>query len=670
MARRVIDTFWDRKTRNDINDNFKELYEGMNGPISADRLPIIDGSIIAPGSITAESTDFITPGKNLFNGQYIKGYSYFSAVGEYGAVGKSSEEESYIGIIKIEQGETYTVTKLSGGNRLNVMLTNEIPRSSEYVLLMEPVWQGDFSSSKQNYTFTNNVGAKYLVVQTNYGSSDLPKLQVEIGSESTEYEDYEIKFAGEVDFKDVTPEKTTFFKKSSKNLFGGEYYTNLTYSVLPQGSNGRLIYTSSDDRYVAIEEIEEGETFSLTKLEGGNRFNVMLINDIPFSSNPVPLEAPIWQGTFTPDKQTYTFTNDVNAKYVAIQTNLGEPNPPRLQIEKGSTPTPYEPGIYIPKQYIEPNDEKDLSVDYRFNFPVNLYSLYRKQNDIANYIEDPGELTVEEYHTMFNDLVSQHTEIAKRTKLGDVTGDFPLYLYEIKPPTYWVDYENDSGGTGGRPSPLPKITMTTGIHGHERSPSISAFYAFKELLENPEDNELIDFLKMNVHFECIALANPSGWTDGTYNNGNNVNLNRDFPPNREPEQIEAILIKNHLDNANMDFFIDFHNMYFRDGYIGYTLSSSDVFKYSMNNVYRDLGRSWAKQYPEMPQEIDHIWGYNSIPNNGTVGNYVQTQLGIESALMEIIRSNNWLGGGSFSEPIARMGVELIVNAIASALRTK
>ena len=669
MARRVIDTFWDRKTRNDINDNFEELYEGMNGPISADRLPIIDGSIIAPGSITADNTDFITTGKNMFNGQYIKGYSYFLGVGEYGAVGKSGEEESYIGIIKIEQGETYTVTKLPGGNRLNVMLTNEIPRSSEYVLLMEPIWRGDFSSSKQNYTFTNNVGAKYLVVQTNYGSSDLPKLQVEIGSESTEYEDYEIKFAGEVDFKDVTPEKTTFFKKSSKNLFNGSYLEGRTYFTSGNYEFGYIGTSSGDDRYMAILEIDDGETYSITKLEGGNRFNVMLIDVLPVGV-VAPLKAPIYQGTITPYKQTYTFTNDVNAKYVAIQTNLGEPNPPRLQIEKGSTPTPYEPGTFIPKQFIEPDNEKDTSIDYRFNFPANLHQLYRKQNDIADYIEAPGELTVEEYHSMFNNLISQHSEIAKRTKLGDVTGDFPLYLYEIKPPTYWVDYENDSGGTGGRPSPLPKITMTTGIHGHERSPSISAFYAFKELLENPEDNELIEFIKMNVHIECIALANPSGWTDGTYNNGNNVNLNREFPPNREPEQPETILIKNHIDNANMDFFIDFHNMYFRDGYIGYTLSSSDVFKYSMNNVYRDLGRSWAKQYPEMPQEIDHIWGYNSIPNNGTVGNYVQTQLGIESALMEIIRSNNWLGGGSFSEPIARMGVELIVNAIASALRTK
>src|SRR5699024_7956985 len=159
-----------------------------------------------------------------------------------------------------------------------------------------------------------------------------PKLQVEIGNQSTEYEDYEIVFAGKLEYKDVTPEKTTFFQKSTKNLFRGEYYTNLTYSLLPEGSNGRLIYTSSDNRYVAIEEIEEGETYSVTKLEGRNRCNVMLINDIPSSGKPVPLEAPIYQGAFTSDKHTYVFRKDVNAKYVAIQTNLAEPNPPRSQI--------------------------------------------------------------------------------------------------------------------------------------------------------------------------------------------------------------------------------------------------------------------------------------------------------------------------------------------------
>src|SRR5699024_8232990 len=151
MARKVIDTFWDRKTRNDINDNFEELYEGMNGPISADRLHSIDGSMIVPGSISAENTDFITTGKNLFNGKYLKGYSFFSNTGEHGSVGLSSNENSYIGIIKIDIGQTYTVTKLEGGNRLNVMLTNGIPTPSKHTLLIAPVYQGSQSSAKQSY---------------------------------------------------------------------------------------------------------------------------------------------------------------------------------------------------------------------------------------------------------------------------------------------------------------------------------------------------------------------------------------------------------------------------------------------------------------------------------------------------------------------------------------
>src|SRR5699024_2234285 len=218
MARRVIDTFWDRKTRNDINDNFEELYEGMNGPISADRLPSIDGSMIVPGSISAENTDFITTGKNLFNGKYLKGYSFFSNTGEHGSVGLSSNENSYIEVIKIEIGETYTVTKYIGGNRLNVMLTNEIPTPSKHALLIATVWQGEFDSTEQSYTFKNDVNAEYLIVQTNYGNTNLPKLQVEIGNQSTEYEDYEIVFAGKLEYKDVTPEKTTFFQKSTKNL--------------------------------------------------------------------------------------------------------------------------------------------------------------------------------------------------------------------------------------------------------------------------------------------------------------------------------------------------------------------------------------------------------------------------------------------------------------------
>lgn len=42
MARRPIGTLWDRHTRNDINDNFKELYEGVVSEISEDVQDLMD----------------------------------------------------------------------------------------------------------------------------------------------------------------------------------------------------------------------------------------------------------------------------------------------------------------------------------------------------------------------------------------------------------------------------------------------------------------------------------------------------------------------------------------------------------------------------------------------------------------------------------------------------
>lgn len=44
MVREVIGSIWDRTNRNNINNNFEELYTGQDGPITTDRIP--DNSII------------------------------------------------------------------------------------------------------------------------------------------------------------------------------------------------------------------------------------------------------------------------------------------------------------------------------------------------------------------------------------------------------------------------------------------------------------------------------------------------------------------------------------------------------------------------------------------------------------------------------------------------
>lgn len=471
-----------------------------------------------------------------------------------------------------------------------------------------------------------------------------------------------------VQLKDIGPEDVTFFRKSNKNLFDGIYSQELSYYTA-FGEYGYIAVTSSPNRHLMYMEIENGETYTITKMPGGNRFNVMFTNDKPNTESRAYLIKEVHQGEFDSSQKSYTFTNDINAKYLIVQTNIGVPKPPKMQVEKGEKFTGYEPGSYIPNDYLEDEEKKQ---NHRFNFPINLNLLYRKNGNIQNYIENPGTLSVSDYHDMFDSLISEHNEIASRTKLGDVTGDFPIYKYEIKPPDYWVEYTNDSGGNDGRVSPLPKIVVTTGIHGHERSPSISAFYFFKELLENPDDKEIIEFLITNIHFVFMPLINPYGWTNDSYNNGNGYNLNRQFPPYQEKSsQPEAILVKDELDkNNDMDFFIDFHNMYFRDGYLSYTLTNTDLYKYGMNNIYKQLGNEWAKENPEMPQDRQQVWGYNSISNNGTVGNYVESQLGKSGTLLEVIRENKWVNDGEFGESIARLGLELLVNAILMSLRSE
>src|SRR5699024_2722342 len=77
---------------------------------------------------------------------------------------------------------------------------------------------------------------------------------------------------------EVSPPKTTFFEKSSKNLFDGSYISNYTY-VLPGNSGvgnlGGVGYSSNPNRKIAIIEIENEETYTVTKYQGGDRFNVM-----------------------------------------------------------------------------------------------------------------------------------------------------------------------------------------------------------------------------------------------------------------------------------------------------------------------------------------------------------------------------------------------------------
>src|SRR5699024_5488082 len=111
------------------------------------------------------------------------------------------------------------------------------------------------------------------------------------------------------------------------------------------------------------------------KRSGGDRFNIMMSDEIPNEQSPVIPLTFDYRGEQDGREQTFTVTNDDNAKYLFVQTNLNEREVPLLQIESGGSSTEYMPRYYLPKQYLDPKLETENinKRDFNFNFYANFH---------------------------------------------------------------------------------------------------------------------------------------------------------------------------------------------------------------------------------------------------------------------------------------------------------
>lgn len=319
----------------------------------------------------------------------------------------------------------------------------------------------------------------------------------------------------------------------------------------------------------------------------------------------------------------------------------------------------------------QPPSDADIKKDYRFNFNGDFNSVY-SHPEIPDFISNPTTFTPAEYHSMFKDLVDEYPDILKRTKLGDDNYNNEMFKYELKP---WEYYRQESEGLDSpdhEKMENPKIVITAGVHGREKSASYVIYYFVREMLKNLEDNENLDGLLTNIHFVFIPMACPSGFIDDSYGNRSGQNLNRDFPPYGKLSQPESQYIKNVLDdNSDMDYFIDFHNLLYKSDHIGYALTDDEFFSRAAMNAYKSVGRSWQKRYSGMPQEITHRWAYSTRANVGTVGKYVQDILGVPATIIEAPRQNNFFGDNSLhSVYCTRIGIDILVNTLNACVRNE
>lgn len=488
--------------------------------------------------------------------------------------------DSYVAIVRIEPGKTYTVTKYPGGNRFRVGLFAERPTLDKLPMAALYYYNGISNSSKQSHTFTNENGALWVVVSVNYNdpNTNTPNVQVEEGARSTDYADpYETRAANFSDLRigtlvnlsDVIDFRVSEGKLViSEGAFIIDHRDNALISVPPvtwdvfQGGYQRR-------QYVLYYDLDKN-ALGWTRVD---------IYNIP--PNCIILGTFIFQG---PSGTVET---------VGIDNYLVDGKPPH----RSSQPD-------------EPGGEPTIGEGKRFfvlDHPGT--ELYHRPDGLESVAEGEPFSLIDSSHTdiydILDDLVINHPEYVTSTILGeDATGR------EIREYAFIPETPNNNTNL---PFHRIKFCLVAGIHGYEQLSSWALAHFLKDLCENNEEKNFLRFLRWNVDLRVVPVANPWGYDNNARKNSNGVDLNRNFDanwqahPNPEDDyysgpsaasEVETQILQQWLDdNRDAVYVIDHHNIA-----SGYPLAYvTEAFSANVAmNVFRSLTRKWRKDHSEAP----------------------------------------------------------------------
>jgi len=159
----------------------------------------------------------------------------------------------------------------------------------------------------------------------------------------------------------------------------------------------------------------------------------------------------------------------------------------------------------------------------------------------------------DQIRTGFLDLESAYSSIASFELLGTSVQGRDLFGLRI---SNNIEVEEDE----------PEVAFWGCIHGNEYAsaemPFLYAYYLCENYGSDPVVTDIVD----NTEVWCIPLINPDGRTNGTRNNANNVDLNRDFGYNWDGwggspypfSQVESRTVREFAVANNPSLSISFH----------------------------------------------------------------------------------------------------------------
>lgn len=601
-------------------------------------------SIPQDRSVTPEKTDFVVTGKNLIDEtKIIVGENINETTG--GAPTSSTSVRT--DYVKINPTDALVFTSF-GSDSLSPLVSNikgaYYDANKTFISGIASIGSvgGAFDASGTRFILNIPSNAQYIRISI---SSLTRLMQLEKGTTGTNYEKFNLKFknALDIDVKNILKKNSVDFDMTNF-VAVGKNIIDESLVVLGQDINTSTggAPTQSSSKRTDYVEIKPTDTLIFTSFGADSLTPIVSnIKGAYYDANKTFISglASIGNvgGTMGADGR-FTLSIPTNAKYVRISisslTRL-------MQLEK-NIGTSYEPyNLQFKRKQTVVTDVKPLYKYGRFSQDEmeNWYSSLNESHSIFT-----PSTTIEEFHTAFNNLLSNYPEYATITNLGlDSSGQHNIYRYDLVP-------EKAVGSE--YTATIPKIVIINGQHGHEKVSVFSLYYLVKDMLENWESNSILEYLRFNIRFVIIPSANPSGFAANSRFNNNNVDLNRNYDyqwsidpsPNKgtapfsEPETkyIKAILES----DKDMVYFVDFHtNNSSGTDYVhsnGIVLVGGSYFNTDLGEAgfyhIKKITRVFSKEYD--PNNNGEFFGYISqTTTNATLKNYVAT-LGIPSTTFE------------------------------------
>ena len=273
-------------------------------------------------------------------------------------------------------------------------------------------------------------------------------------------------------------------------------------------------------------------------------------------------------------------------------------------------------------------------------------------------------------YEIYDELVSQYPEFVSKKVLGNVFGWY-LNSYRFCSPLP----ENTSDFT----IPQFKICIVTSIHGYEQGCAWTAAHFFRLMMEN-KDDPVLAFLRRNVVFEVIPVANPSGFSRNARCNDNGVDLNRNFEKDfvydmdrnskywggeRPCSETETQLIMEFIrEHKDAQVVLDYHNI--GKGWpLVYVYGEEDVSL--ARSVFTTLTDKWVAEYPELPK--NEILG--RIKPNGGEGMFADFLR--EEKLWPLTLETPWcmpvIGKEKYDATTIRCAVDVLANTLWAIVRS-